>query len=87
MLWLTGSDKGNWLREADVSFLIGKGPSEAESDASLSNEEADTVKVRYCGGASHPENLALAMNVTALHYTSEDLEKQDLCCRGAYCWG
>lgn len=38
----------SWLRERDVSFLIGKGPGESSSSADApSSDEADTVKVCY----------------------------------------
>ena len=36
----------SWLRERDVSFLIGKGPGESSSSADAPDpDEADTVKV------------------------------------------
>lgn len=38
----------SWLRERDVSFLIGKGPGESSSSAdALDPDEADTVKACY----------------------------------------
>ena len=40
-----GADKDNWLREADVSFLIGKGPGEADGTEAVSESEGETVKV------------------------------------------
>ena len=46
VLILHADGGSNWLRERDVSFLIGKGPGESSSsEAAPSSAEADTVKV------------------------------------------
>ncbi|BDA41050.1 hypothetical protein COCOBI_01-7050 [Coccomyxa sp. Obi] len=58
----SGSDKGNWLREADVSFLIGNGPGEAENAALVSESEGETVKRRLLIGGV----LTVALGALAL---------------------
>jgi hypothetical protein len=68
----------SWLRERDVSFLIGKGPGENSSSADLpSSDEADTVKVCY-GLMSY---CPISADYKALHISFAILKrKQDIDC-------